>query len=571
MERLLISADKKLPSETESKAKKAKTRKYDDKYLEYGFTQTSDRGDSRPQCVIRGEVSAKESLKPSKMLRHLTTKHESLQSKPLEFFQRKLQELRGQKSILQKAATASFIISHWIAKPGKPHNLGETFFLPCAKETVSVMCGQSAADQLALIPVSNVTSTDIAGEAQLLVYVRFVDEGEIKEDFLFCHPHERATSEQLFTTLDSFVREHEIEWKKCVGICSDGVRAMTGKHSGLVTKVQAVAPFAVWTHCMIHKQALAAKKMPPDMKQVMDEAIRAVNKIKTSATSTRLFKVLCQEMGAKHQQLLFHSEVRWLSRGKVLSRLHELREEVRIFLLEKNSPLSPRFSDEKWLALLAYLANIFSRLNDLNTGLQGKNTSLFTLSDKIEGWIRKLSLWRTRLNNDNFDAFPLLDDFLNESTVPKASLRQVIGDRLSEMEMQFREYFPENQAMSATEEWIRNPFTETSQTGMPIELEESLIDMATDTGLKQRFVEKPLVDFWISVHAEYRELSDMALKKLLPFASTYLCETGFSALVYIKNKYRARLVVEDSLHLFLSPIQPRLERLASSVQSQPSH
>ncbi len=50
------------------------------------------------------------------------------------------------------------------------------------------MCGQRAADQLALIPVSNDTvtnriffslqldeSTDIAGEVQLLVYVRFVE------------------------------------------------------------------------------------------------------------------------------------------------------------------------------------------------------------------------------------------------------------------------------------------------------------------------------------------------------------------------------------------------------------
>lgn len=92
---------------------------------------------------------------------------------------------------------------------------------------------------------------------------------------------------------------------------------------------------------------------------MMDDAILTVNAIKMSATSTWLFKVLCQEMGAEHQQLLFHSAVRWLSRGKVLSRLYELREEVRIFLL-KNSLLPPEFSDEKWLALLAYLADMFS-------------------------------------------------------------------------------------------------------------------------------------------------------------------------------------------------------------------
>lgn len=90
---------------------------------------------------------------------------------------------------------------------------------------------------------------------------------------------------------------------------------MTSKHSGLVTKVQAVAPVAVWTHCMIHKQALAAYKMPPIMKQVMDEAVRTVNAIKISATSTQ-HTDLCQEMGKQHQQLLFHSEVQRLPREK---------------------------------------------------------------------------------------------------------------------------------------------------------------------------------------------------------------------------------------------------------------
>ncbi len=46
---------------------------------------------------------------------------------------------------------------------------------------------------------------------------------------------------------------------RTVGISSTGVRALTG---GLETKVQVVASFAVWTHCMIHWQALVAKKIP---------------------------------------------------------------------------------------------------------------------------------------------------------------------------------------------------------------------------------------------------------------------------------------------------------------------
>lgn len=44
-----------------------------------------------------------------------------------------------------------------------------------------------------------------------MVYVRFVGEGQITEYFLFCRPlPEHATDEELFATLDSFVREHDI-------------------------------------------------------------------------------------------------------------------------------------------------------------------------------------------------------------------------------------------------------------------------------------------------------------------------------------------------------------------------
>jgi len=71
-------------------------------------------------------------------------------------------------------------------------------------------------------------------------------------------------------------------------------------------------------------------------------------------------------MGSGHQNLLFHSEVRWLSRGEVLKILYELRKEVELFLIEKKSDLSHYFQDKKWVARLAYLSDIYPYTNEWN-------------------------------------------------------------------------------------------------------------------------------------------------------------------------------------------------------------
>jgi hypothetical protein len=51
-------------------------------------------------------------------------------------------------------------------------------------------------------------------------------------------------------------------------------------------------------------------------------------------------------MGSDHQNLVFHSEVRWLSRIKVLKSLHKLRKEAELFLPDKKSGPSDYVQDK---------------------------------------------------------------------------------------------------------------------------------------------------------------------------------------------------------------------------------
>lgn len=87
-----------------------KNRLYDVKYLKYGFTVLNNK----PQCVLCCEVLSAESMKPSKLMRHLSTKHSKEADKPLEFFERKLKSLNQQQSTVVQVRKISLILMPFI-------------------------------------------------------------------------------------------------------------------------------------------------------------------------------------------------------------------------------------------------------------------------------------------------------------------------------------------------------------------------------------------------------------------------------------------------------------------------
>ena len=72
--------------------------------------------------------------------------------------------------------------------------------------------------------------------------------------------------------------------------------------------------------------------------------------------------------------------------------------------------------------------------------------------------------------------------------------------------------------------------------------------------------------FWWTVSHEYPLFSASAMKVLLSFSTTYLCQVSFSALTATKTKYRSRMNVEDDLRVCLSKIPPRIDMLCKSKQ-----
>ena len=69
----------------------------------------------------------------------------------------------------------------------------------------------------------------------------------------------------------------------------------------------------------------------------------------------------------------------------------------------------------------------------------------------------------------------------------------------------------------------------------------------------------------------YPNVALLLLWVLVPFASTYLCESGFSTLLQIKTKARNRLDVQDDMRLAFMQTKPRISKPLMQMQPQPSH
>ena len=104
-----------------------------------------------------------------------------------------------------------------------------------------------------------------------------------------------------------------------------------------------------------------------------------------------------------------HSKVRWLSRGRVLTCLCDLREEVRLLLSEISSPLLKHMADMNWVTLSACLSGIFDRINSLNIPLScGRVPCHFGTRSSLYGY--GVCLCLTGL----VEMFPTLEDVVEK-------------------------------------------------------------------------------------------------------------------------------------------------------------
>ncbi|XP_068240084.1 SCAN domain-containing protein 3-like [Palaemon carinicauda] len=368
-----------IPTTSKSTSRKGKkNRSCLDNYLSFGFFWCGDEVTPMPLCVICGDKLANEAMLPNKLKRHLTLKHNHLAYKPRSYFEGLLSEQKQQSAMLSKkvkvadkAQETSYLVAELVVKSMKPHTRAETLILPACSAIVKTMFGSEAEKEVRKIPVSDSTisrrihdmsadieetvctfvkesemfalqvdeSTDIGGMAQLLVLVN---------QFFCCKELKKTTTgNDIFSTLSEYLKSVGLTWQSCVGICTDGVPAMIGSIKGFLSLVKRENSSVITTHCFLHRKTLVAKTISNHLKSVLEKVVKMVNFIESRPLKSRLFTKLCEELQAKHLNLLLHTEARWLSRGKVLSRVCERKEEMLTFLtLEQQEEFCDLLADD---------------------------------------------------------------------------------------------------------------------------------------------------------------------------------------------------------------------------------
>ena len=100
---------------------------------------------------------------------------------------------------------------------------------------------------------------------------------------------------------------------------------------------------------------------------------------------------------------------------------------------------------------------------------------------------------------------------------------------------------------------------------------EQFINLFSDLTLKSLYNLNLLISFWIKARSEFPFVGCKALRVLVPFAMSYLCEAGFSAIAVIKSKYHNKIEIKHDMFVAISNIAPLFNEMCIEQQAHCSH
>lgn len=432
-------------------------------------------------------------------------------------------------------------------------------------------------------------SCDIVDNEQMSIFVRFFDvESKVfREELLAILPFKGKTREEdLFKTFDEFITKSNISYDKMVSLSTDGAPAMIGKEKGLVKRIRDKNAGLLSYQCIIHQTALCGK-LSTTLQDVMDSLVKLINFMRSrSALQHRQFKEFLSECDSAYSDLLQHNNIRWLSKGQVVQRFWKIKDEVTSFLQNLDTQEATKhlefITKERNMLAMAFLKDILKYLNALNTELQGNGKLICDLIQSVSAFRRKLDIFEKDIASQEFIHFPTILEYKKENSEEDiAVFLRFITDLGKEFAARFQDFaeigklshfLKSPYEVAATAEWT-DVAARMFSLSKPL-LQMEIIDLQEDISL-QMYKTASTEEFWGKhVSEKYANCKTLAINLATMFGSTYVCESSFSKMNFLKSKYRSRLTdahLEDALRIACSPREPNYRKLAQDRRCNFSH
>ncbi|KAG8239704.1 hypothetical protein J437_LFUL019045, partial [Ladona fulva] len=220
------------------------------------------------------------------------------------------------------------------------------------------------------------------------------------------------------------------------------IRAMVGKKEGLTKLIENDAKkmdnlrFMKY-HCIIHQENLCATTLK--MENILNVVIKTINFIRSKGLNHRQFQEFLNTLETSYGDIVYFTAVRWLSRGKMLKRFYDLRNEIKCFMDSKGKPV-PELVNENWLADLSFLVDITAHLNELNMRLQGENQLINFMFQAVTAFEIKLKLWQSQTKNNNLMHFETLSQQSHVNNEKYAALIAILSLEFENRIQDFRKH-----------------------------------------------------------------------------------------------------------------------------------
>ncbi|XP_065668179.1 general transcription factor II-I repeat domain-containing protein 2A-like [Hydra vulgaris] len=333
-------------------------------------------------------------------------------------------------------------------------------------------------------------STDRGDTAQLAIFIRGITSNfEVIEELLdINHMKDTTKGEDILSEVKKTLVKFELPEKKLCGVTTDGASALTGKNIGLIELLKkSINREIISYHCIIHQEQLCAKVL--EMKNVMEIVIHTVNFIRSRGLNHRQFKQLLEGCGSEAEDVIYFSQVRWLSRAATLKRFWILLPEIVLFLKIKGKDTS-LLENIECLNDLAFLIDMTQMLMELNLKLQGKDQLISKLFENVETFVLKLKLLKQQLSSKVLVHFKALSE-RNINIIYSERYCTLILKLIDEFDTRFCDFKKVKNELDL----FAHPFSIKAET-VRNEFQMELIELQNNKDLKEAYKDVELLEFY---------------------------------------------------------------------------